>query len=589
MHLRIGCEKQSDGWVKAQCFSTFDRSKYIASQLCNPLRRACFFTPEIIANLLHNVPINSFPVSQPIEFLICCLALPLAAQNKSAESWRLAGADITNSRTARSNVGITAANVSSLTASWIYRTADDVSATPSVDAGQGAVYFPDWAGNLYKLDSGTGAEIWQTQISDYGLPPGSMSRTTPSIVGNNLIVGAGYSLANGGTSPAYLLSLNATNGSLNWATVLDDDASSISTGSPVLYNGIAYVGVSSTGEGIPNSTFRGSLVAVSIASGQILWKTYMTPETPAGQSPPYSGAPVWSSTPAIDVADNLIFTTTGNNYDIPKSVQSCEVIAQDERSNVIACQSAANYADSMVALDLTTGAVVWSFKGTAADNWNSNCAHDTPGCPIPPGNDFDFGSGPNFFTVTINGKQVPIVGAGQKSGRYFALNARTGDVVWKTKVGPGGLLGGIQWGTAYDGEYIYVAISNTGNQTYNLQPSNQPWNGGSWAALDPASGRVVWQVADPGFSTVEPGVPAMDLAPVSEANGVVYAASMSGAMYALDAGTGATLWSFQANGSVNAGPAIVEGSVFWGSGYHHFPAYDPVGTGSNRFYCFSLP
>ena len=125
--------------------------------------------------------------------------------------------------------------------------------------------------------------------------------------------------------------------------------------------------------------------------------------------------------------------------------------------------------------------------------------------------------------------------------------------------------------------------------TYILQPSGVPWNGGSWAALNPATGAIIWQVPDPGLSTVHPSEHAMALGPVTVANGVVYAASMSGYMYALDAATGATLWSFQAPGSVNAAPAVVNGTLYWGTGYHNFPAGDPFGTASNTFYAFSLP
>jgi len=64
---------------------------------------------------------------------------------------------------------------------------------------------------------------------------------------------------------------------------------------------------------------------------------------------------------------------------------------------------------------------------------------------------------------------------------------------------------------------------------------------------------------------------------------------MSGYMYALDAATGATLWSFKAPGSVNSAPAVINGTVYWGTGYHNFPIRQPVGTASNTFYAFSLP
>jgi polyvinyl alcohol dehydrogenase (cytochrome) len=115
--------------------------------------------------------------------------------------------------------------------------------------------------------------------------------------------------------------------------------------------------------------------------------------------------------------------------------------------------------------------------------------------------------------------------------------------------------------------------------------------GGSWAALDPDTGTIEWQVADPQTESV-PGftnVGVWDLAPVSVADGVTYVASMAKTgdqMYALDAATGTILWSFAAGSSVNAGPAIVDGSVYWGSGYSRSGV---EGSGNTRLFAFSLP
>ncbi len=81
-----------------------------------------------------------------------------------------------------------------------------------------------------------------------------------------------------------------------------------------------------------------------------------------------------------------------------------------------------------------------------------------------------------------------------------------------------------------------------------------------------------------------------DLAPVTVANGVVYAASMAKLadqkqLFALDAATGAILWQFGAGSSVNAGPAVVDGTVYWGSGYARAGV---EGSGNNRLFAFSL-
>ena len=72
------------------------------------------------------------------------------------------------------------------------------------------------------------------------------------------------------------------------------------------------------------------------------------------------------------------------------------------------------------------------------------------------------------------------------------------------------------------------------------------------------------------------------------ANDVVYACSQdpSGYMFALDAATGVMLWSFASEGSCNAGAAVVDGSVYWGSGYAGFGAPN---TSNDKFYAFELP
>jgi polyvinyl alcohol dehydrogenase (cytochrome) len=196
------------------------------------------------------------------------------------------------------------------------------------------------------------------------------------------------------------------------------------------------------------------------------------------------------------------------------------------------------------------------------------------------GPDYDFGgSGPSMLTA--NGR-ANLLGIGQKSGLYWALNPSTGSVVWKTQVGPGSSLGGIEWGTAFDGTRIYVPIANLFAIPYTLQPSGAPANGGSWAALNPSTGQIVWQTATPGAS--------MALGAASVANGVVFAGSMdvnpqNPTMFALDATTGKVLWSYAAGASVNAAPAIAGDSIYWGSGYRKLGA---LGAANNKVFAFSV-
>ena len=71
-----------------------------------------------------------------------------------------------------------------------------------------------------------------------------------------------------------------------------------------------------------------------------------------------------------------------------------------------------------------------------------------------------------------------------------------GCIVWSAAVGPGGSLGGIEWGTATDGRRIYVAIANRNMMPYTLVPSGRQITWGSWSALDVDTGTILWQTAD---------------------------------------------------------------------------------------------
>jgi polyvinyl alcohol dehydrogenase (cytochrome) len=55
-------------------------------------------------------------------------------------------------------------------------------------------------------------------------------------------------------------------------------------------------------------------------------------------------------------------------------------------------------------------------------------------------------------------------------------------------------------------------------------------------------------------------------------------------MYALDTTTGNVLWSFASGGSVIDGPSIVDGVLYWGSGYRNIPP----GIGNNKVFAFAL-
>src|SRR6516164_10042043 len=166
-------------------------------------------------------------------------------------------------------------NVSQLAVKWIASTAGDVSATPAVV--DGAVYFGDFGGMEWKLSAATGEVIWSHKISDYTGIAGDISRTSPTLAGDTLVIGD--------LSAPNIMGIDAKSGDLRWITKLDPDPHAIITGSPVLANDTIFVGTSQAG----TSTYPGALVALDAQTGRILWRTYSLPN-PKGIPGGYWGA-----------------------------------------------------------------------------------------------------------------------------------------------------------------------------------------------------------------------------------------------------------------------------------------------------------
>jgi polyvinyl alcohol dehydrogenase (cytochrome) len=489
--------------------------------------------------------------------------------------WPSGGRTPDNTRSNPFEFKIGPRNVSKLAVKWTFTAHGDTSATPAVVGG--AVYVPDWGGYLSKLDARTGAVIWSRPISDYNGIPGSISRVNPTVVGNRVYLGD-QNAPNGGAG-AHLLAVDATTGDLVWNATVDNHFAAILTGSPTVFGGVVYQGVASKEHGLaanpayPCCTFRGSVNAFDASTGTLLWKTYTVPDN--GGQPGYAGASVWNA-PTIDARTHTLFVGTGNNYSMPQDVYNCEATGAPAGD----CMSEDNHVDSVLALDMRTGRIKWSVRDDRYDTWTVACV---PGqapknCPPFPGEDFDFGgSGTQLLHIPgPHGQPRTVIGAGQKAGVYWLLDANTGAVVWKTQVAPGGLHGGMEWGTATDGRRIYVSNANSNHVTYTL-PDGTTTSNGVFAALDARTGRILWQTADPNNDET--------MGPVTFANGVMYAGSMSNHMYAIDGATGKIKWDFTAAGSVNGGATIVNGTVYWGSGYHNrFLLRNP----STTFYAFSL-
>ncbi len=224
-----------------------------------------------------------------------------------------------------------------------------------------------------------------------------------------------------------------------------------------------------------------------------------------------------------------------------------------------------NFVDAIVALDLATGKPKWARRTVPCDAHTHACidpSANTENCPSPIGPDYDFAQGPILYAT----KGQDFVGAGQKRGTFWALNPDNGKIIWRTQVGPGGMFGGMMWGSATDGERIYVANANSDQKPWSLrnQPQKHVVSGSFWSALNANNGDFIWQTPDPNQGSNRNAL--------TVANGVVYVSSTSSGRYdrnmmALNAKTGSILWRHPAGGPVHGSPIIVDGMVYWGSDY----------------------
>jgi polyvinyl alcohol dehydrogenase (cytochrome) len=142
--------------------------------------------------------------------------------------------------------------------------------------------------------------------------------------------------------------------------------------------------------GYPCCSFRGSMVALDVHTGEILWKTYMAPVG-------FSGNAIWGSAPAVDTKRGAVYVATGNNYSVPDEVLDCVIAAGDDPVAKAACLPSDNYFDAVLSLDTKTGRIKWATRALPYDAWTADCIPffgDGDNCTEPAGPDYDFGQAP---------------------------------------------------------------------------------------------------------------------------------------------------------------------------------------------------
>ena len=484
-----------------------------------------------------------------------CPANPSLPDPASSPAWNGWGLDSGNTRFQPARAAsLTAAQVPHLTLKWAFGYPNGVSALGQPAIVSGRVFVGADTGYLYSLDASTGCVYWSFKTR-------AGVRAAMSI---GPVTGQGDTkyAAYAGDLLGNVYALDAHTGAVLWTGHPEQHFTARVTGAPTLYRGRLYVPISSWEEfsaaslDYPCCTSRGSVAAFDASTGRQLWKTYVVPEDPQPVRRNSKGMQLWApaggsvwNAPTVDAERRALYFGTGDATTTP----------------------AAKTSDAVMALDLDTGQVRWSYQAFAGDSFLVGCdgADRSDNCPAVQGPDLDIPASPILRTLD-GGRRILLVAT--KPGDLIALDPdREGSLIWKrhignvpntdTKAGALAALGrfGIMWGGAADGESAYFGLSGGSVTAVRLRTGEQAWT----TLLQPTGKRVSYNAA------------------VSLIPGVVFVGGNDGSLTALATSDGHRIWEFDTarpfttvngvtahGGAISVPGAVVAGGMlFIPSGY----------------------
>lgn len=386
-----------------------------------------------------------------------------APAQRSLGEWPMIGNDPGSSRRQAVAPGLDAVSVQTLTAAWTFDArrathTDGVEITGYPVVSGGCVYFGASAGNsadgahlpgwVFAVNADTGDVVWQTRVGGGVYSTVAVAR------------GVTYAFVSRVSSP-YLVAMDSRNGRVLWQRTVDTQFGADAVSSPVVFDGLVWVGVSGTAaEGSPDerNAFQGSSVLLAAEPvrarrpdgswstyrpGEIVRKAWSIP--PSQWSKGFAGGAQWG-TIAVDVASRYGFVGTGNPFS-----DSAEHAATN----------------AVLKLDLdrrrrTFGTVVGSYKGDV-EAYVDGAAEALP-CPqveavtsvaplpVECGElDLDFGATPNI--LRHKGKTLLVIG--QKSGVVHVIDSATMKGLAATRLGVPSPVGGMVGSGATDGRTVF--------------------------------------------------------------------------------------------------------------------------------------
>ncbi len=460
---------------------------------------------------------------------------PSGPPPSASGSWPYPNADLANTRVAPGST-ITSQNVTRLRQAWTFKLsgsaakgvggAGALAMNPIVSGG--VVYIQDLDANVYAVALTTGKLEWEHQFN----------QPVKSGPGPNGVAVAGGVVY--GDSAYSVFALNAHTGKTLW---VDNRLLSTGQGSfeiqPQVAGGRVYV-ASAYGP----APGGGVLLGLNASTGRVLWRfNTVAGAAPGVQALGLGAGGAWE--PPLVGADGSVTFGIGNPY---QSVAS----AIQHPSPIL-------YTDSAVNLDASTGKLRWYYQAVPDDF-----------------KDYDMQASP--IATSVAG--VPAVIGGGKMGYVYAMNAKTGRLIWKTPVGAHnghdddslemlehrstvkapltiepGSLGGVLTNMALAGNSVYVVTLDVA-LTYTTLSSPVPTKaaggaGGEVEALNLATGKVQWDTR----------VSDLPLGAATVSNDLVFTTLAKGTLIALNRSTGAIVFRQRLPASTNAPIAIAGNTV----------------------------
>jgi len=474
--------------------------------------------------------LKSFLVIAAAAIGVVILTTAAVGSSTTAGDWAYPNSDLGNTRVADGST-ISAANVSQLQQAWAYKLNvkgapfGTFASTPVVQSG--VVYLQDLGSNVLALDLASGKVIWSHQ------------EKLPDVGPNGVAVDNGMVFA---ATPKSVFALDSGTGKLVWRNSSLVGKHGIGfTIQPQASGGRVYISTATQPGG-------GVAYALDEKTGTKVW-SFQTVIDKVGQKVPAPGTGGAWNTPLLGTDGSVSFGI-GNPYQPP--------------ATGLAKPGKRLYTDSTVNLDAATGKLRWYYQAVPNDFY-----------------DWDMQLSP--IAATVNGTPA-VIDAG-KMGYVYAMNAKTGHLIWKTSVGvhnghdhdgvlamqhklklkapvsiEPGIYGGVETNMAVSGNTVYAAVVDMPVPVTDLKAAlgspNFAIAKGEMVALDLTTGKVQWDTK----------LPTMPLGDATVSNDLVFTTLYNGKLVAFSRTTGKIVYSKKLTASSNSPIAIAGNTLLAAAG-----------------------